>query len=284
MKILRVLFFAVFLPFNILAHPGIGLVYDGDQTIYYTDLVHIWKMNTLSGEASIFLENIHSHELWLDADGSLYGEHYWYDEGNKVFKHYIWKATSNGELTRISDITIGENEHFSFVRNSMTESYSTQSNDSLYRLIKTSGDSIITFPDFNLFHPGWMYLTNKSKLLILDRDILNDNVVLHQVDFETSSRITIAEELKKGRLPFSLLDDHSSVYGIWQDDQSNTYVALYGGREVVRIDEQLNQETVLKTSFFWSPVNGVFDSDNHLWLLEASVRGKFRLRKIEQAL
>ena len=69
MKIIRVLLFISLFPISFYAHPGIGLVHDGERTIYYTDLVHIWKLDTESGEATIFLEGIHSHELWLDDNG-----------------------------------------------------------------------------------------------------------------------------------------------------------------------------------------------------------------------
>ena len=281
MKLLRVLLLSILIPISIQAHPGIGLVYDGNNTIYFSDLIHIWKMNTQTGEASIFLENIHSHELWLDDDGVLYGEHYWYEESNQVFKHYIWMATPDGELTKISDNKIGENDHFSFVRESTSEFYSTQPWDSFYQLTKTTPDTVITFPDFILINPSWMYLTSDSELYILDRDSINEKVRLHCINFNDSSQTIIADNLNVGRFPFSLLDHHTSAYGIWEDDQSNMYVALYGGRQVIRIDEDLNQETILKTSFYWSPINGVFDANNNLWLMEASLRGKVRLRKIE---
>ncbi len=281
MKIIRVLLFISLFPISLFAHPGIGLVYDGDQTIYYTDLVHIWKLNTDTGESSIFLENLHSHELWLDGDGALYGEHYWYDQSKGVFKHYIWMATPDGELNKISDTIEGENDHFSFIRSSITESYSTRSRESMYELIKSNSDTTIVFPDFALTSPGWMYLTSNSEVLILDRNLGMDEISLHKVNFAESSHLLIADNIKIGKLPFSLLDHHSSVYGIWEDDQANIFVSLYGGRQVIRIDENLTRETVINTSFFWSPINGVFDSNNNLWLMEASLRGKVRVRKVQ---
>jgi hypothetical protein len=280
MKFLRVVFFVLLIPISSYAHPGIGLVYDGDQTIYYTDLVHIWKLNTITGEASIFLENLHSHELWLDEDGSLYGEHYWYDQSNEVFKHYIWMATPDGQLNKISETIEGENDHFSFVRESISESYLTRPIDSYHELIRTDSNSIVVFPDFTLQNPEWMYQSSDSSVYILDRDFERDVVQLNKVNFRSSTLDVLSQNLKIGKFPFSMLDHHSSVYGIWEDDQSNIYVALYGGRQVVQIDQDLNQETVFKSSFFWSPVNGVFDSNNNLWVMEASIRGKVRVRKV----
>jgi hypothetical protein len=64
-------------------------VYDGKNTIYYSDLNHIWKLDTNTGLAIIYKENIHSHQLFLDKQGNLYGEHYWYLEPEGKFQNYI---------------------------------------------------------------------------------------------------------------------------------------------------------------------------------------------------
>jgi hypothetical protein len=40
--------------------------------------------------------------------------------------------------------------------------------------------------------------------------------------------------------------------------------------------------TVLTTGFFWTPVNGVFDNQGDLWLMEAQLNGRIRLRKVPQ--
>lgn len=279
MNSFRVLILSLLMPLSIHAHPGIGLVYDGESTIYYTDLVHIWKMDTQSGEASIFLENIHSHELWLDIDGSLYGEHYWYDESNQVFKHYIWMATTDGELTKISDTIVGENDHFSFIRENQYTSYSFSPFNSDFQFIKEISDSIKVFIATTLTNPGWMYLAQDSSIILSNRTSDNANQIL-SINLSNGNTKTLADNITISKLPFSFLDDSHQVFGIWQDDQANIYVALYGGRQVVRIDHEMNQETVLESSFFWSPVNGVFDSNNDLWLMEASLRGKVRVRKV----
>ena len=99
------------------AHPGIGMVYNGNNTIYYTDLEHIWKLDIATGKSERYLENIHSHELYLDKEGNLYGEHYWYIESEEAFKNFIWKADENGIFQKIREEQYGENNDFSFIRN-----------------------------------------------------------------------------------------------------------------------------------------------------------------------
>lgn len=274
MKLIRVLLFILLFPLSTEAHPGIGLVYDGKHTMYYTDLVHIWKMDTNSGEASIFLENIHSHELWLDDNDTLYGEHYWYDESVQVFKHYIWMAKPDADFSKISETHVGENDHFSFVRESLNSSYRLTTGSSKFELIHINNDSTSILAKLDFIDPSWLYLTSDSNVFIVDYPSL------HSISLKDSSITQWSEDLSYSSLPFSLQDNHHHIYGVWQDINSNIYVALFGGRKVVRIDSSLNQKTVIKTSFFWSPINGVFDSNNDLWLLEASMRGKVRLRKV----
>ena len=38
------------------AHPGIGMVYDGKNIIYYTDLQHIWYYDLKDGKAPATLK------------------------------------------------------------------------------------------------------------------------------------------------------------------------------------------------------------------------------------
>jgi hypothetical protein len=44
------------------AHPGIGIVKDSKGNIYYTDLAKVWKV-TASGEKSVVVDRVHTHEL-----------------------------------------------------------------------------------------------------------------------------------------------------------------------------------------------------------------------------
>ena len=60
------------------AHPGVGIVQNSRGTVFYTDLKQVWKI-TPNGEKSVAVPNVHSHELCLDADDNLYGEHLWYE-------------------------------------------------------------------------------------------------------------------------------------------------------------------------------------------------------------
>jgi len=254
------------------AHPGIGLVYDGDQTLYYTDLNHVWELNTKTGEAHIYIENIHTHELALDAEGNLYGEHYWYVESQEQFWNYIWVKPKDSPLEKIRGDLEGENEDFSFVRDSGFASYTIRPNNGRYEIVRTDSVRQHSWHKVDLNRPGWPFVSPGGKLYF------SDYPRLYAATPEGVEIIT--EDLSSSRFPFSLQDKTHHIYGIWQDMADAVYVALYGGRQVVRINPEKKIERVLKTGLSWSPVNGIFDKENHLWLMEARLDGVVRVRKI----
>lgn len=74
---------------------------DSKGNIFYTDLKHIWKQ-TPGGQKTIVVENVHSHELYMDKHDNLFGEHYWHESEERLF-HYEWFLSSSGELKKVTD-------------------------------------------------------------------------------------------------------------------------------------------------------------------------------------
>jgi sugar lactone lactonase YvrE len=265
---------ALFILGNIYAHPGIGLVYDGQRYIYYTDLTHVWRLDTETGEKQIAIENVHTHELHLDKDGNLFGEHYWYVESEQKFKNYIWKLDKDGNFNKIRDDLDGENTDFGFIRDKDFRSYRIKEVDELYRIERS--DSMTTEVLFSgeLKHPGWKYLSSDNTLYFVDYPTI--------YAFKESELIILAEDISARRFPFSIQSNDHDIYGIWTDESDNIFVAIYGGRMVKSINPEGKIESVLKTSMFWSPINGVFDSEGNLWLMESRLNGKIRVRQIDR--
>lgn len=258
---------------SLLAHPGIGLVYDGDRTIYYTDLNHVWQLDTESGESRIYVENVHTHELALDEEGNLYGEHYWYEGSKEQFWNYIWVKHTDGTFVKVRDNKKGENTDFSFVRDANFQGYSLRANNGQFELIITDSTSQKVWHILDLNRPGWAYVAQNKSFLF------SDYPKLYRVDPE---RITVlATDLSSSRFPYSLQDKTHHIYGIWEDAKGTPHVALYGGRQVLRLNSTGTWERALRTGILWSPVNGVFDKYDNLWLMEARLDGVVRLRKIE---
>lgn len=254
------------------AHPGIGIVYDGNETVYFTDLSHVWKINVSTGVKEIALENIHTHELFLDEKGTLYGEHYWYVANEQKFKNYIWCLTKSGHFRKIRSDQYGENTDFGFVRDASFASYEIHQKKRSYHIVKKDSSSKALLHSQTLKKPTWKYLTKNNQLLFVDYPKI--------YSFENQELKEIVTNISSLRFPFSIQGDDHNIYGIWQDRTENFYVAIYGGREVKKIDQNGTVSRVLKTDFFWSPINGVFDNEQNLWLMESSLNGTTRVRKI----
>ena len=75
------------------AHPGVGIVSDRWGNIFYTDLKNVYKISP-SGEKTVAVARVHTHELALDSAGNLYGEHLWYTgEADNRWRRYVWRRT-----------------------------------------------------------------------------------------------------------------------------------------------------------------------------------------------
>lgn len=257
------------------AHPGIGMVYNGNNTIYYSDLEHIWKYDLTNAKASILIPNIHSHELSIDNLGNLYGEHYYYVEEEQKFKNYIWKYSTEGELSIIRQEQEGENTDFSFIRDNDFNAIQFSLNGELTEIRKILQDSSHLIAKLAFQDLRWKSLNKYNELFIIDLHSL------YRID--SAGRLELlAKDLSDTKFPFSFNDEKHNVYGVWSDDKMNTYVAIYGGRQVKRIDEDKNITTVHKSSFFWSPLNGQFDKNGQLWVLEASLWGDTRVSLVKK--
>lgn len=257
---------------KIKAHPGIALVYDKKHTVYFTDLEHVWKVDTRTGTSEIFIRDIHTHELYLDQNGLLYGEHYWYKASEEIFMHYIWRSDSTGNIQIILPEIEGENDRFSFVRNQFAEPIEIIARDGNHDIVHTIGDSTITWHTLELNNPGWRFLTHNNEFVITDYPAVYGAT--------QDSLWLITDRIRDKRFPFSIQSDDHSLYGIWEDRAHNLYIAAYGGRSIFKILPSGHHRRILTTGFLWSPLNGVFDQDENLWLLESNMFGEARVRKI----
>ncbi|WP_350284414.1 hypothetical protein [uncultured Croceitalea sp.] len=256
------------------AHPGIGMVYDGERFIYYTDLKHVWKLDTKSGMSEIFVEDVHTHELALDRSGHLYGEHYWYVESEQKFKNYIWRANKVGVIQKIREDQYGENHDFSFVRDRQFSSYEIRKGLGEHEIVLKDTLQEKVLAQLTLDNPTWKYLSDNDDFLFVDYPSI--------YVFKHGAVSIISEDVSSTKFPFSFVGKEHNIYGIWTDKSQNTYVAIYGGREIRKITKNTEDSRLVKTGLLWSPVNGVFDNDNNLWIMECKIGGKIRVRKITQ--
>lgn len=271
-----VLFLLLFLCYETGAHPGVGIVMDQQGNIYFTDLKQVWKRSA-DGRLTVAVPDVHTHELALDKEGNLYGEHLWYNgERTDTWGHYVWCLKPDGQLVKIKEPQEGFLENYGFMRDSTGNMYWIERFTRSRFRMKTANGEISTIAEGKFSNIRWSYCTPGGTLYFID---------LHKLyRLKRDGRFTLlAENLDDGRLSFGFSRQHN-VYGIWADSNENIYVAVMPAKKVKRIDQNGKTEVIAYSMGQWSPTCGLFDKEGNMWLLEYGLNDQCRVRKIEAAM
>jgi hypothetical protein len=275
MRLSLALFLTLVITLPTLAHPGMGIVRDSRGNVFYTDLTHVWKIRP-DGRKSIAVRNVHTHELYLDAQDNLYGEHLWYEHGRDRWSHRVWCLRANGQLVDVIPSREGflYNYHdFSFVRDAAGNLYFRDSpgNDRVRKRL-SNGQVVLATPtrfsnlrSMTTAPDGTLYLLDGPDLKRLD-----PNGQVH----------TLARNLREQVAALSFAGDAHNLMGLWLDRLHNVYVAVYGGAMVKKITPNGMVSVVARTSLPWSPTGGLVAPNGDLWLLEYSLTNAARVRCI----
>ncbi len=249
------------------AHPGIGIVRDAQGNVFYTDLAQVWRIDP-AGRKSVAVPNVHTHELALDAGGSLYGEHLWY-AGEKTDKwgHRVWRRSPDGRVTDVIPAREGFLHDYSFVRDRSGDMVWVERQPKVvFRKTTAAGKTIDLAACGDCRDVRWLALGGDGMLYFTDAGDVR------ALGPEGKVR-TLAKELqppKEGQL----------LMGIWTDARRGVYVADYGHRAVQRIEPGGKVTLVARSRFPWAPSGGLMTADGTLWLLETSVTNTVRVRRI----
>src|SRR5262245_4845510 len=81
------------------AHPAWGIVVDPEGRVYFCDLFHdggcVWRIDG-RGTLSQLVARRHSHDLYLDRQGRLYGTHLAYLPQGKQWESRLWRVDESG--------------------------------------------------------------------------------------------------------------------------------------------------------------------------------------------
>jgi hypothetical protein len=259
------------------AHPGIGIVRDRNGNIFYTDLKQVWKIDPVSGKRSIAVPGVHTHELSLDKNDNLYGEHLWYNgEVLDTWGHYVWCLRSDGKLDTIIKPSAGFLENYSFVRDSSDNMYSVQRFKAVSRIQKnSSGGNVTILAEGKFKNVRWMHVTPAGTVYFVD---LTD---LYKVD--SSGLHLLAANLQERTSLTGYTDLQHNIYGLWLDAAENIYAAILGGQVVKKISPDGKIKDIVYSTGTWRPCSGVFDNAGNMWLMEINIGNEVRVRKIETA-
>lgn len=270
-----------------LAHPGVGIVMDSRGNVFYTDLKQVWRIAP-DGQKSIAVSNVHTHELYVDGEDNLYGEHLWYEgEATDKWGHYVWRLSADGKLTQIIPPREGfrdDYRDFSFVRDRAGNMYWAErgARPIVIRRRAPDGTTADFGADAGLNDVRWMTATPDGTVYFIDV------VDLVRIAPDGKTR-RVARNLKErpwwqrwaDTLPGleNLLASRHFLMGVWTDGRGNVFVAAAGAGKVLRVGPDGRVEVAAESPLGWSPTGGLVGPNGDLWLLEYRVNSA-RVRRI----
>ena len=263
----------ILLPLIGRAHPGIGIVKDSKGNIYYTDLQQVWKIT--NDIKTIVIPNVHTHELFIDKNDDLYGEGGDYDKKTNKFYHYLWVYRSNGQI----DTVIGMKEayvlqDFSLARDKFGNEYYTKQflihpdTNHIYRKPPDGKETILATGNFK--GVTWLHPQEDGSIFYVSKN------ALYRVDTAGNIRL-VKENLANTKPSFKFSGNNITIWGVWQDNSKNIYVAVFSDQTVKKIDRNGNLTNVFTSKGAWAPLHGVFDNNGKLWVLESSDKNDVRV-------
>jgi streptogramin lyase len=258
----------------VLAHPGIGIVMDSRGDVFYTDLKQVWRIAP-DGTKSVAVPNVHTHELCLDSAGNLYGEHLWYEgDATKQWGHRVWRRSPDGKVVDIVPARKGFLTDYSFVRDRQGNMYWADRGEKSTAIRRRSADGAMTTLATAPFRDvRWMTVTPDGVVYLIDYH----DLVRVAPD---GSVATVARDLsERSRLQFQV-DDRHALMGLFAAGDGSVYVADYAGRAVKKVSPKGPTSVAARTSGLWSPTGVMVAPSGDLWILEYSLSGSARVRRI----
>jgi hypothetical protein len=269
--------FILILGTSAISHPGIGIVMDSKGDVFYTDLKHIWKIDT-KGTRSVAVSNVHSHEIYLDENDNLFGEHLWYEgEAPNKWGHYVWRRSPQGKVETVIPPTEGFLKNYSFVRDGHDHMFWADRDNACQKIARKNPDGTISkLGDVCLNDIQWMTATADGDVYLIDRHDL--------VKMDAKGHLErIASNLQERKLTQFTVNDPHLAMGVWTDKKENVYVAIYGARKVKKISPDKKVSVAYETAMWWSPTGGLMAPNGDFWLLEYSQTNEARVERITAA-
>lgn len=257
------------------AHPGIGIVQDRHGNVFFTDTKQVWKIAP-DGRMSVAVPGVHTHELCLDANDNLYGEHLWYEgDATKKWGHRVWRLKPDGTAGDVIPAREGFLTEYSFVRDRAGNMYYWADRGKATVIKRRSADgTIATHATANFRAVGWKTAMPDGTLFLMDAGDLR------RVSPDGTTA-TIAARLSAQTPPPENVQDLNYHMGLWTDKEARVYVAVAAERLVLRVSADGTVRVVARSRHPWAPSGGMYDRDGNLWLLEYDETNAVRVRRLD---
>lgn len=261
----------------LLSHPGTGILQTKKGEIIYTDLSNVWKMSQDGVRKSVIVPHVHTHELAMDQEGNVYGEHLWYNgDRTNTWGHYVWKYDYNGIFTKIIPDREGFRENYSFTQDGKNNMYWIERGRSDNYLMQKS-------------HDGDMKICTTLSGVDIRHQYVSRTGFFYYIDDNDLYKINLYGDLKPMLISSDLDGKHgidpqrkpnNNTMGIWDDPEGNIYVAVLAKKEVVKISPAGSKEIIYTSQMGYSPSGGLIDSTGNLWVLENNAANQLRVKKV----
>lgn len=249
------------------AHPGWGLVRDSTRgVIYYTDLQRVWRISP-TGERSVAVADVHTHELMLDDRGNLYGEDL-EGLGGDRWRYRVWRLSPDGRLEDVMPWRPGFRDDYGFVPDAAGALYWASCVDGTQSCVvkRRAGDGRVSIAaggetfgrPLNFLAPG-----PRGHVLVADGADLKRLT-------ETGVEI-VASSLARAGGRFAIMGFHAASDG-------SIYAAAYEDRTVVRLAPDGTRSVAARSDPPWQPT-GVLLAPDGLWVMEYDA-ARVQLRRI----
>jgi DNA-binding beta-propeller fold protein YncE len=276
-----------------LAHPGIGIVADKAGNVYYTDLKQVWRIDA-RGNKTVAVPNVHTHELYLDADGTLFGEHLWYtgpQDGSGNWHFRVWKRAPDGRITDVVPATEGFRKNVSLVRDAAGNMYAAgesegESTRTSIRKIDPHGRSAKIAGGGPAFADGtgpaagfrdirWMAVGADQRLYIID------GPALRRMNIQSGTVTTLARDLTEATLNPLKWDSRHALMGVTADPEGNAYVACNVCNSVKKIGKDGRVTILARSVGKWSPTGvAISPQGDRVHILEYGGISDVRVRSV----
>jgi len=238
---------------------------DAVGAVYYSDTAKVWRIAP-DGSKSGAVPNVHSHELWLDRDGNLYGVH---EMGGSTWSHRVWKRSPDG---RVSDLIAARN---GFLEDYKDFSLARDGTGAMYWLVRgkegglfkrAPGGQAKLLASLSVEEPGWLSVLPDGTAMVADHGSL--------------IRISPEGKVEKPAIAVAENKERYSIMGAWSDKAGEIYAAVYGDAAIKRISRDGKVTTVARSPVLWQPTGGLMAPDGALWILETSPANAQRVRRV----
>jgi hypothetical protein len=272
MNRIKQMLFVMLLPLFALAHPGIAIVKDSKGNIYYSDLQQVWKLK--DGKKVIAVPNVHTHELYIDSNDNLYGQHE-FNSNDTTFYHYLWQLGPDGKLDTVVNTQLAYQQvDFSLARDKEGNEYYTKQflkrRDTVNIYKKTPDGRETIFVKGNFKGVTWLHPQDDGSLLFVQHN------TVYRAD-KNGTVQTVAQNIASSQPSFHFSGNSKTVWGLWEDVAHNIYVAVFSDQAVKKISPDGRVTDYYKSVGDWAPLQGVFDDEGRLWLMESSNKNEIRV-------